>query len=147
MLYLLALIALAAANPCPYCKWDACSFTDGSIASCSECNDIAGLVPVRITGASPLDEIGVCQLCPNYCKRCEYALKRPFSNNPIPALTCVDCNYGYTTNPENGQCTKCPNHCSSCICTKLGCEFPCCDACEPGYTLQKRANGEGRECV
>lgn len=28
---LLPLIILAAANPCPYCKWDACSFTLGSL--------------------------------------------------------------------------------------------------------------------
>ena len=80
MIFLLPLIALAAANPCPYCKWDACSFTIGSLPVCSACYDVAALVPVKIPHTSiyySLGPIGVCQLCPDHCSVCVYALELP----------------------------------------------------------------------
>ena len=76
LLPLIALAALAAANPCPYCKWDACSLNIGSIPVCSACYDVATLVPVKIpnTTFSYLGPLGVCQLCPDHCSSCAYVL-------------------------------------------------------------------------
>lgn len=37
MFYLLPLIIFAAAQECPYCRWNACSLTIGSLANCSDC--------------------------------------------------------------------------------------------------------------
>lgn len=77
LLPLIALAVLAAANPCPYCKWDACSFTIGSLPNCSACYDVAALVPIKLphTSINPsLGPLGVCQLCPDHCSACVYAL-------------------------------------------------------------------------
>jgi hypothetical protein len=48
MILLLPLIILAAANPCPYCKWGYCEFTEGHIAKCSACYELAALIPLVI---------------------------------------------------------------------------------------------------
>jgi hypothetical protein len=37
MFFLLPLIVFVAAQQCPYCRWNACSLTEGSLASCSDC--------------------------------------------------------------------------------------------------------------
>jgi hypothetical protein len=45
MLILLALVALAAAQTCPYCEYDACTLTAQGLGNCSACN-LGALVPV-----------------------------------------------------------------------------------------------------
>ncbi len=77
MIFLLPLIILAAANSCPYCKWDACSFTLGSLPNCTACYDVAALVPIILPHtpiSPPSGPLGVCQLCPDHCSACVYAL-------------------------------------------------------------------------
>jgi hypothetical protein len=34
---LLPLIVFVVAQQCPYCRWNACTLTEGSLASCSDC--------------------------------------------------------------------------------------------------------------
>ncbi len=117
MIFLLPLIVLVAANPCPYCKWDACTFTLGSLANCSACYDVAALVPVKIPATSinpPVEPIGVCQLCPEHCGACEYALAVPSYAPPVPIINCTSCAQGYTNNHFTGKCDPCPANCSSC---------------------------------
>lgn len=117
MIFLLPLIVLAAANPCPYCKWNACAFTVGSLPNCSACYDIAALIPVKVPATSENSEVsplGVCQLCPEHCGACEYEFVQPIIGPPLPVINCTYCYDGYTTNHYTGKCDPCPANCDSC---------------------------------
>lgn len=166
MFFLLPFIALAAANPCPYCKWGSCSFTPGSLPNCSACYDIAALIPVKIPATvqnSELSPLGVCQLCPDHCGACQYQFVIPNCAEPTPIINCTSCYPGYTTHHFSGKCERCPMHCQSCMfamlilshsqpaaiinCTKcddrytsnytIGTCLPCPDNCTSCQCLQK----------
>lgn len=71
ILFLLPLIILGAAQECPYCRWNACTISIGSLASCSDCHTGA-LVPFQLdedNGIGPVN-LGICQLCPANCGAC-----------------------------------------------------------------------------
>ena len=143
MIFLLPLIVLAAANPCPYCKWDACTFTLGSLANCSACYDIAALVPIKIPPTAingPLGPIGVCQLCPPHCITCEYAVQSPAMSLPVPSINCTKCAQGYINSYFNGSCLACTANCVKCQCVFNSCSATSCSECAPGYTLNYGIN-------
>ena len=112
MIFILPLIILVAANQCPYCKWDNCD-TSGPLASCSQCYDFAAAVPLKISKfpVNPdiilAEDINTCQLCPDHCHTCEYALIVPDWTAPRPALNCTKCHEGYIRNLVNGGCDAC----------------------------------------
>ena len=195
MIFLLPLIILAAAGHCPYCLYDSCTRTEGSIPSCSQCYGLAALVPLRIkdgSGNQLASDIGVCQLCPDHCINCEYALSEPSFAAPRSVINCTKCQEGFATNHETGKCEscpancdagceyqvvsvansrpwgviackscnagtaynyftggclECPDNCSDCSCQLKGCQYLSCSACDEGFTLTPKANGEGNECV
>ena len=106
ILALLPLIILAAAQECPYCRWNACTLTEGSLASCSDCHTGA-LVNFELAedgGIGPVN-LGICQLCPTNCNTCEYAvLPQSGGGAGLPAVKCTSCGSGLTVNAETGQC-------------------------------------------
>lgn len=118
MIVLISLVALAFANPCPYCKWGSCSFTIGSLPNCSACYDIATRVPIKIPATSINSEVsplGVCQLCPSNCKTCEYAVVTNLNDTQVPIINCTACLSGFTTYHFTGRCEACPQHCVICV--------------------------------
>ena len=100
MIALLALIVLAAAQECPYCRYDKCTLSAGSHASCSECHTGA-LVYYKLFEPSSCEStfLGICQLCPDNCGACEYAVV-----SQLPILNCTSCASGFVNNPANGKC-------------------------------------------
>lgn len=143
MIFFLPLIALVAANPCPYCKWNACSFTIGSIPNCSACYDVAALVPIKLPSSSLsslFGPFGVCQLCPSHCSSCQYALAEPSYAQPIPIINCTSCAVGYTTHHFTGKCEACPSNCDDChfqvLAPANSMPYPVinCTSCHSGFT-------------
>lgn len=131
MIALLLFIILAAANPCPYCKWDSCQLTEGSLPNCTSCYDIAALVPIKIDYTL----ITVCQLCPDHCSACEFAVQSLAFASSIPVINCTKCLDGYINNNYNGSCVGCPSNCEECECDGRGCPVTHCIRCDNGYTL------------
>ena len=136
MIFLLPLIILAAANPCPYCRYDQCTYTEGSYGSCNECYSMAARlnmeVPASDTNAA-IQNIGICQLCPDHCNSCEYAMLSPSHSTPIHTLNCTDCQEGYINSYFNGTCLACPDNCESCYCIFNACSAVYCETCDEGY--------------
>jgi hypothetical protein len=136
MIFLLPLIILAAAQQCPYCRWNACNQTIGSLCSCSDCY-LGTLVNFQLDqdGLSSPVNIGICVLCPANCHSCQYAVMAPGMSTPIPAVNCTSCASGYTNSYFNGQCEPCPANCVTCSCVFNDCSRRDCTQCAPGYTV------------
>ncbi len=136
MIFLLPLIILAAAQQCPYCRWNACTITTGGLASCSDCY-LGTLVNYQLkeAGISNPPTIGICVLCSTNCNSCSYAVMTPAMSTPIPAVNCTSCAQGFTTSYFNGQCAACSANCINCSCVFNDCSQTTCVACNSGYTL------------
>ena len=120
MIIFLALLALTAAQQCPYCAWNACSSTFNGLANCSAC-DQGALVPLQtftlISGhaVSTGEFIGVCQLCPQGCTSCEYTMIDPSMSVAFNAINCSNCVSGYTYNYSSGGCLCLVSHQLCCL--------------------------------
>lgn len=134
---ILLLLVLVSPNPCPYCKWGACQLTLGSFPNCTECYDIAALVPIyaRSTHTTPIQFYSVCQLCPEHCYSCQYVLLTPSHSTPVPAINCTSCQQRYVNSYFDGTCRPCPSNCLGCSCVFNSCSMTVCHTCDPGYTL------------
>ena len=114
ILFLLPLIMFASAQECPYCRWNACTLTEGCLASCSDCHTGA-LVNFQLDDPNaPTTTVGICVLCPGDCATCEYAALPRDGIEGLAAANCTSCNAGSVHDASNGKCVPCSMHCGVC---------------------------------
>ena len=109
MFFLLPLIVFVAAQQCPYCRWNACTLTAGSLASCSDCY-LGTLVNFQLKESGNIANVtmGICVFCPDNCNSCEYALLSPAMSTQVHAINCTDCVSGFVNSYLSGRCEPCP---------------------------------------
>lgn len=152
MILLLPLILLAAAQQCPYCRWNACTQTVGGLYSCSDCY-LGALVNFNLPDPYIHDpvNIGICMFCPAVCLSCEYAVISEAHSPPLVAINCTECIQGNVVSSYNGSCVACPGQCVTCVCGPDNCSTTICTQCADGYTLNQTENrcvaNEGRLLV
>lgn len=108
-------------------------------------------MPVKIAESGSngeIDGLGVCQLCPDHCNACEYALATPLTAPPRGVLNCTDCQDMYATDHWTGKCEPCPSDCDSCEWALIA-QPPYglinCTSCHDGFT-NNLFTGECKAC-
>jgi hypothetical protein len=136
MFFLLPLIVFVTAQQCPYCRWNACTLTEGSLASCSDCY-LGTLVKYQLNEPGSMTNVtlGICVFCPSNCNSCEYAMLSPAMSTPVLAINCTDCAPKFVNSYFNGSCQPCSENCITCSCIMNDCSMTMCSECAPGFTI------------